>query len=542
MNKKLISFISLITLVFGMVQVVPIQTVSAAAHNGPTVVLTSAAAENKAYWVDLRSYPYDDANLVTPWPKRAENCTAATGKTYKTMPWLGDAGEINGYGGNLMLASGNCTDRYWDGGTGAAPGPWIAPGAYGGWANKGTSTLGNATTIWDGGTRSNAAYPCTVADYGTCTGHFSDAPQIWGMDHRYGRYEAVDQYKDLYDRFARLGGTATYGGAVNGFYLFSSGTTLFRNEFTMTAGEIALTDHLTLNLKADDFVRVYLNGVAIATGTGSATSANNNILTDIDGASVRSLLSSTETNVLAIQVSDKAKWSTVQPGNIYTRDSNAVGLWYNASFVLNTTRMSIGIQADTDRNGTYETTAVGGHVWWTNHDCWGAADASCYADYYYSTQVVLNPAAFDGYEFVGWYVVGDPNATDTTGLTYAASPASVPMWVFIDRPWTIIARFRALPPPATCSLSVAPLRGVAPLTIQATVSASNMPAGTTYTYTMGDAPLTTLANRGASVYFTYGSPGSYGLTATASNGTVCSAGVTVSVVAPSSYTGGEVAP
>lgn len=272
----------------------PIPAAPAAAAS--TIVLASSDyAQNWSAYYSLAEY----RSLLGPgsvnWPQRSEGCLPGT-TSYKTLPWFADNNGVPGYSdpGNTFNTSGTCDNRYLDGGTstyttpGASPGAWAYPSALGGWAS-GASNAGFSQVTSRGFTNNFS-----------CDGLYGGrAPMIWGSPG-----------PDTADQASGPGGLFqqnNYPSYVSGGYgLYSNGTTFFRNTFTLPATYPILTN-IKLYFQADDWMNVYLNGTPLFSTIATSTSQSGVI-------PLTSLYPPPATNLLSIQVADKAIWKTSDTG------------------------------------------------------------------------------------------------------------------------------------------------------------------------------------------------------------------------------------
>ncbi len=284
-------------------------------------------------WYTLRGYgniPKSEVN----WPLRSEGCPS-NGVTYKVAPWQPQYDPT--YSGNNINKSSNCADRYSDAGTTTDNGAWIHADAQSGWSQPGTQT-----TNWHTG-----AYASTSNVMGGCTdGHSllgGNAPSIWGASS-----------VDLSDQYYTTGAIGTIAGTAKGLYydqypagssdptkVYSNGVTLVRHTFTLTSDDIVrigqATTHLYLQAFADDWLKVYLNGVEVPSGVGGAVTTSTTSEAQVDLTAVRSYLQAGD-NVLGIMVADKAIASTSDPG------SRQAGVCYNLQYQYDDTQTPFNLQ------------------------------------------------------------------------------------------------------------------------------------------------------------------------------------------------------
>jgi len=318
---------------------ITILTLSTGALNPPIVFANSTSTEkividntstnNKIYYINYSDYPGLGTNLKDQnsggswWPLRSQGCTASNTTVFKTLPWLPDNSGVDGfsYTGNNFKYSGNCSQRYTDGGN--LNGAWLPGDAYGGWANNGSLNWGQAPII----TSSNDIYSQKLADITTGiadpNNNYPDS-QIWGQFSPYPNGHSVKMFK--------ANGYTNYT-ISNSYDIYSSGTTLFRNEFTLTEEQLENIDTINLYAVADDWLNIYVNGVRIVEAQTNNSEnllkielmANNAIKTALKAAGAGN-------HVIAIQVNDKARWS-----NSGVTASNKAGLSYKMEINLSET-------------------------------------------------------------------------------------------------------------------------------------------------------------------------------------------------------------
>lgn len=266
------------------------------AHAASTVKLaTSDFAQNSTRHFTLKEYRSVLGPGAVDWPTRAQGCAASGVTPYKTTPWQAANNATGGwFAGNYFLDSGNCANRYVDGGN--PNGAWAYPWSAGGWA-------------YGYGGLAGFGWPSSGWSANVCGGFVDGGvPMIWGAggpdwgDQAYG-----------WDGLLPQNG---WGSAVNGGYsLYSNGTTLYRNTFYIDPNDYAGISNVRLSFQADDWMRVYLNGNPIITTTWTSSGVSGGI---------QPWMLNPGNNILAIQVADKAIWNPADPG--FGRGS---GLCYN---------------------------------------------------------------------------------------------------------------------------------------------------------------------------------------------------------------------
>ena len=266
------------------------------AHAASTKILaTSDFAQNSTRHYTLKEYRSLLGPGAVDWPTRAQGCVSSSVTPYKTTPWQASNGATGGFfAGNYFLDSGNCANRYVDGGN--PNGAWAYPWSAGGWA-------------YGYGALAGFGWPSSGWSANVCGGFVDGGvPMIWGA----GGPDFGDQAYG-WDGLLPQNGWAS---AVNGGYsLYSNGTTLYRNTFYIDPADYAGISNVRLSFQADDWMRVYLNGNEIITTTWTSSGVSGGI---------QSWMLNPGNNILAIQVADKAIWNPADPG--YARGS---GLCYN---------------------------------------------------------------------------------------------------------------------------------------------------------------------------------------------------------------------
>lgn len=280
-------------------------------------IATSSSGSMQTRWYSLRGYgamPKWDVD----WPLRSDGCSPGS-TAYKISPWQPAYGFI--YNGNTMNLSSPCIDRYSDAGTTANGGAWIHANAQGGWAMPGAPQ----TVNWQrGGYRS---WSNVMAGCGSLPG--GGAASIWGQpgpdtsDQMYSSGVigtvpgfALGLYYDQYPR-----------GSAQATKLYSNGVTLIRDSFNLSATDLTRigqgSTKLLLQAYADDWLRVYINGVAL---NAYSTSTAGEVQLDL--TAYKNLLVS-GTNWLGVMVADKGVFDTVDPGG------RAAGVCYNLQYQYN---------------------------------------------------------------------------------------------------------------------------------------------------------------------------------------------------------------
>jgi hypothetical protein len=299
-----------------------------------TTIASSGDPNVQARWFSLRGY--GTIRSQVNWPKRTEGCAPFGAVTDKILPWQAELPGLPVYKGSIlngddMDLSTDCSDRYHDAGTSTFGGAWIDPNAQGSW-----SAAGVQAANWGPAYQSPSSV--VVPKCNSLVG--GAAPPIWG-DIRGGINP------DGSDQFYTSGPVGSYGatplpGVAPGIYkqnfpagvpdasglnLYSNGVSLLRQNFTLTAADLANLSlpgaKLLITGVADDFLAVYINGVMTQAITTSSVAVTTLDLTPSIG-----LLNLTvgATNTLAIMDADK---SIFYPG------SDPLGRQVGACYNLN---------------------------------------------------------------------------------------------------------------------------------------------------------------------------------------------------------------
>lgn len=325
-NSSKVRFVSSYTgKLFGIAFVVAIAMSIGAGFNGRhaaaityDVIANSKTANNRAIHFRLSDYWYMRSN--TNWPIRT-SCASGIDRPwdYKFMPWLANnvlpsragvvgSGSPSYYDGNTIDTNGNCRSRYTDGGGYGVNGngtAWLDPYALSGWAMPGRGSGMGGTYV------SYSTVSCNNLTGGS-------TPMIWGASGPdYG-----DQAYGPNGLLSKRDGKTMY--MANGFGLYSNGTSIIRNDFTISPSqysEIQSTGSVNFYAIADDWIQVYINGYLV----GGTTYTKQPI------RSIPSSYFVQGPNVIAIQVIDKANWTTRD--NPSSRQS---GVCYNLAIPNNT--------------------------------------------------------------------------------------------------------------------------------------------------------------------------------------------------------------
>lgn len=510
--KKLFATILLSFSIFSLFP--SVNVVNAATVTDTTITLTSAAAENIAINVPYKYYPQTVTVTQANGSARTDVLRSTCYNRYKTLPWLGyKADKVSLDASNNMTSNGNCADRYTDGGVNTTNGGWMAPEGYGGWALRGSlagttvsgKTWGNPAEI----TAGNQNFSDKLAGY---------SPVIWASN----LLPTDDQATYLFRTYSTNKAYTNYPNEK----LLSSGTTYFRNEFSLTQDQVDRLTNLALDTRADEFANVFLNGVLISgqqRSTSCATAATPDCLrkyTDITATDLRNAYKlQAGINVLAFQISDKAAWADLNGGS----NSNAVGLWYNAKLNLSPTSAGATLSRTltvTDSPAGVATLTGGTTV----------PDKTTV-----SRSTISYTVRDTSYRFVRW----DGSCAGT-----GVNPDSD---VYMDADKTCTAVFQK--PTLTCLVS--PATGETPLVVKATVRGDGGVTGP-YKFVMDVDHNNLIENSKPSpFYYTYSGAGSYlvkvyhayfpdGVVCTPVNAT--SGQDHINVSNPAGGSGGEVAP
>jgi|GEM_PF-1504809 len=295
---------------------------------------TSSSSTLQTRWYSLRGY--GSIRNEVYWPQRSDNCG---GGGDKISPW--QPSIVGLYSGNIFNQSSNCVDRYSDAGTTANGGAWIQPLAQGSWS------IGGAAPNWQ-----NFSYPGFTSVVNNCGSLIGGgAARIWGHNG-----------PDTSDQFYTSGPVGNGGGSVAGLYnqlyaggaqstkLYSNGVTLIRDSFTLDATDISRlgqsTTKLMLQAYADDWVRVYVNGIP---AQYSFTSVG---LVQLDMSADIGLLH-TGTNWVGIMVADKGVFDTSDPG------ARGAGVCYNLQYQYDQDfSLSPNVAPSVYRNGVFQGTSI----------------------------------------------------------------------------------------------------------------------------------------------------------------------------------------
>lgn len=248
-------------------------------------------------------YKLDDfaklSKSYVDWPLRSSGCASSGVTSYKTLPWLADTSGVDlsyGIDGNYLSQSGDCSNRYKDGGS--SDRGWVYTSALSSWAT--------ATGSLSGWAAPSSSMPASVT---LTDGRVKGVKRIWGASSPDKTDKSVSMFK--------TNGYSTYSPST--YYLYGSGVTLFRHVFTVTSTQYdKITNEgatLKLHIGADDWYVAYLNGTRVSYSTSSS---------DVNTVSIGSGTLKEGTNVFAVQAMDKAYWKAL---NDYPTDT--AGLAYS---------------------------------------------------------------------------------------------------------------------------------------------------------------------------------------------------------------------
>ena len=266
-------------------------------------------------WIPQFSGDMDDVEAA---PTRQDFRDSVTSPTYDSDP---QAGELDQ--GNYFDASGDCSNRYVDGGTTTetqagtpsdgeddSRGAWLRTHAFGGWTSPSSTVSGTAyRTDTD----------CPVVDTGQFDGTpFEDEPRMWGRCD----VDAVDHSEQLFNNAGYPNFTPHTDDSGDPVRLTSSGVTVFNHFFYVDEEDHEIAEQnpgVDTNLQAiaDDWMRIYLNGKFVDSTEATIGQAA------LD-QEVLEYLEPGEINMLAVQVVDKLDWHT---GDEHSA-ANAAGIHY----------------------------------------------------------------------------------------------------------------------------------------------------------------------------------------------------------------------
>jgi hypothetical protein len=333
--KKLFTLVIISTLLSSVL--VGVFTPLAVGANSVTttkITIDSTAAANKVFYIPYSSYPgygttpTNESTGKSWWPKRSEGCASIPTTKFKTLPWLGQNYGIASYTfmGNEFKISGDCGTRYTDGGS--TNGAWLPADIYGGWATAGSNVSWTTNATSNSVESDVSAYSAKLQQAVTTDDPTNNLPdsQIWGK----ANMDLTDHSIPMFTR----NGFADYTPS-NNYYLYSSGTTLFRNTFTLTDAQITSLESVNLYAVSDDWLNIFVDGVAIA----SAQTNNSENLIKINLANnptIKDVIQAVGAgeHVIAIQVNDKARWFQGPSGT--GTSSNKAGLSYKMELNLST--------------------------------------------------------------------------------------------------------------------------------------------------------------------------------------------------------------
>lgn len=271
---------------------------TADAASGYTVLASSndysrGASSIMAKQISLKNYY--GYRTIAGWPSGS-----ACGRSYMSAPWLPDS--------NSITAGGNCNVDSTDGG-GSGSGVWMPANQFAGWAlMSGTPGFGSASVYPVSSTIGCNAIPGGSAAF------------IWGA----GGPDISDQAYGPGGLMVVNKGSSSGGG----YHMYSNGTTLFRATFNISTTDWAKPGSINLYSVADDWFDLYVNGVLVGRTINSKDSINDDLRPYLH----------TGTNVIAMQVSDKAVWGISD--NSTSRQS---GICYNLAIGPSSSDLSINV-------------------------------------------------------------------------------------------------------------------------------------------------------------------------------------------------------
>lgn len=332
--KRLV-VISLIILV-EFVPIATLQTIfSPKASAAPTYQVLAASGDtgsaaprnNSGQFFTYYGYRSQINNINGGWAPRSACSPPDNYTTYKTLPWVSDSRAAGtGIDGNIATTSGDCQTGVTDGGW--SNNAWLRPNVMN-WAVDGTGiTLSGSVysgpNNW-GSLCGGTDLPCSNKLQYCSSMKGSGALPIWG-----NRTQDNNDHSNNY-------WTANWGSGTgySNMFLYSHGVTLVRNNFNLTNQDIANLSNgsntLDLEVQADDWFRMYLNGVLVSTTPASNDSSSGaGAYVNINIDAYKSLLRTGENNV-AFEVVDKARWDSSG-----TAIARGAGMCYSLTLSVNT--------------------------------------------------------------------------------------------------------------------------------------------------------------------------------------------------------------
>lgn len=306
--------------VFSILSVAFVQLATINKAYAETVASSSNITNIKSFYIKMYDYPINGSN----WPKRNQNGCNGSADKLKVFPWIGQYDDnYNGQPGtgDYFDEAGNCSSKFLDGGTdttGLIPlkGAWIYPTAYGGWVNGGG--VGWATPVDTNGcpTDSDVIGQTTFV-----------ATHIWGQCD----IDMTNQ-SDVFYKKDEFKGIKYNQGNGDGRNLYSNGSTLFVEEFMISQAQFDAIGNgglkLDFNAQSDDWFAIYINRVFLG---GSTVTAIETQLPNLTTSQLR-----VGKNYLAIQVIDKAVWTTETDKNSGAHFSRDAGIAYQLNLTPGT--------------------------------------------------------------------------------------------------------------------------------------------------------------------------------------------------------------
>lgn len=270
------------------------------------VKLTDSAASTnrgrqwslKSYTVNFSRYHPDTGDLINP--NGYNNSSTTCSRAYATAPWLASPNQPKAagipiaapdYDGNTLSQRGSCSNRYTDGGTNSRS--WL-PSSYLNWTLPGSVPGFGAVYV-------NSSVTAACNDDTQLRG--GPAPLVSRLEITSGDFSLLtDQAYGSGGIFSTFWGSGPPSGADNHVRLYSYGTGLIRNQFTITPEQYEYVENgneIKIYAMGDDWIRLYVNGTQVGT-----TNTSGEVIETDD---IRHLLN-LGTNIIAIQVHDKALW------------------------------------------------------------------------------------------------------------------------------------------------------------------------------------------------------------------------------------------
>lgn len=322
-TRRILLVFALLMSVLGVSSLFSVENASAVAYDYIKITGSDASTNRGRQW-SLKDYT---VNFSRNHPSTGaiinsngyNNSSTICSRDYATLPWLAGPNQPKSdtppvpidapdYDGNTLSTRGDCHNRYTDGGTNSRS--WLPP-SYMNWTLPG-SVPGFGSVF------ENSSVTAACTDPTQMRG--GPAPLISRIS-----VDLDDHSKKVDQAYGPGGIFSTFWGTTappNGVRLYSYGTGLIRNQFTMTAEQYAYVENgneIKLYAMGDDWIRMYVNGTQVDT-----TNISGEVIETKD---VRHLLNP-GTNIIAIQVHDKAMWRT------NNRASASTGVCYNLTVTV----------------------------------------------------------------------------------------------------------------------------------------------------------------------------------------------------------------